>query len=66
MIIFIIGPGGAGKTSAGKILADMLNYNFIDLDDRFMTEVGHIGQYISDFGYEKYCFINSELFYAKN
>lgn len=65
MIIFIIGPGGAGKTTSGKILAEKLNYNFVDLDDRFMEEVGDIGKYIADFGYEKYCFRNSELFYSK-
>ena len=62
MIIFIIGPGGAGKTTTGKILAKKMQYAFIDLDEMFMQKVDHIGKYIDDFGYKKYCFSNSELF----
>ena len=33
MIIVLIGYMASGKTSIGKILADKLNYNFLDLDD---------------------------------
>src|SRR3989339_646838 len=65
MIIFIIGPGGAGKTTSGKILAEKIKYDFLDLDDCYMDEIGNIGKYISDFGYEKYCYNNSGLFYKK-
>lgn len=63
MNIFIIGPGGVGKSTCGKILANLLGYNFIDLDHEFCERVENIGVYINKFGYEKYCFENSKLFY---
>lgn len=64
MKVFIVGPGGVGKSTAGKILAEKLGYDFIDLDTEFMTKVGHIGDFIVTNGYEKYCYKNSELFYS--
>ena len=63
MKIFLIGPGGVGKSTCGKILADLLGYNFIDLDKEFCERVENVGDYINKFGYEKYCFENSKLFY---
>lgn len=63
MKIFIIGPGGVGKSTCGKILANLLGYNFIDLDMEFCKRVENVGDYINKFGYEKYCFENSKLFY---
>lgn len=62
MRVFVIGPGGVGKTTTGKILAKLLGYEFVDLDEQFMTRVGHIGDYIKDVGYEDYCYENSDLF----
>lgn len=32
MRIFLIGPGGVGKSTTGNILAELIGYNFIDLD----------------------------------
>jgi shikimate kinase len=62
MKIFIIGPGGVGKSSSGKILAKLLGYKFIDLDLEFCDQIQNVGEYIKTIGYEKYCFENSELF----
>ena len=63
MIIFIIGPGGVGKTTSGEILAKLLSYKFIDLDQKFCEQIENIGTYINNEGYKKYCYKNSELFY---
>jgi len=63
MKIFIIGPGGVGKSTCGAILANLLDYNFIDLDVEFCERVKNVGIYINKYGYEKYCFENSKLFY---
>jgi shikimate kinase len=62
MRIFIIGPGGVGKTVTGEVLAKRLKYSFIDLDQKFMERVGHIVEYIDKYGYQKYCYSNSGLF----
>ena len=64
MRIFIIGPGGVGKTTSGAILAKKLNYQFIDLDHEFCNRIKSVGQYIQKFGYESYCYENSKLFYT--
>jgi len=62
--VFIIGPGGTGKTTCGKVFAGLIGYTFVDLDSEFMTRVGHIGRHIEDKGYLSYCRGNSALFYA--
>jgi shikimate kinase len=61
--LFIIGPGGAGKSTCGKLLAETLKIPFIDLDSEFMTQIGSIGSYIKTKGYGVYCQENSNLFY---
>lgn len=61
MKIFLIGPGGVGKSTVGEILAELMNYDFIDLDEEFCKEI-NIGTYINTEGYESYCRKNSELF----
>ncbi len=62
--VFIIGPGGVGKTTCGRLFADLVGYTFVDLDSEFMTRVGHIGRHIEDEGYLSYCRTNSALFYS--
>jgi len=62
--VFIIGPGGVGKTTCGKIFADKVSYDFIDIDSEFMTRIGHIGDHIEEKGYLNYCRKNSKLFYG--
>ena len=64
MKVFLIGPGGVGKSTSGKILAEKLGYELVDLDLEFMNRVGHIGSFIESFGYEQYAYKNSELFYS--
>ena len=63
MKIFIIGPGGVGKTTCGAILANLLGYSFIDLDKEFNKRVANTGNFINTHGHEKYCLMNSKLFY---
>jgi len=63
MKIFLIGPGGVGKSTCGKILAHLLGYHFIDLDQEFCDRIENIGNYIDANGYEQYCLENSKLFY---
>ncbi len=60
--IFIVGPGGVGKTTSGRLLAVALGVPFVDLDSEFMARVAPIGPYIQEHGYEKYCYTNSDLF----
>lgn len=60
--IFIIGPGGVGKTAAGGELARLLDCAFFDLDQQFMARVGHIDAVIQGQGYARYVELNAELF----
>jgi shikimate kinase len=62
--VFIIGPGGVGKTTCGKAFANLIGYTFVDLDSEFMGRIGHIGEHIEKKGYLSYCRSNSALFYA--
>jgi len=38
--IFLVGFMGAGKTTVGKVLAPLLNYEFVDLDDVIEERMG--------------------------
>ena len=59
--IFIIGPGGAGKSTVGTILARLTGYKIIDLDDEFCLKINNIRLYIKEHGYESYLMQNSFL-----
>jgi shikimate kinase len=64
-IIYIIGFMGSGKTTAGKKLASILRWSFIDLDKKIEEHTGKtIPEIFSDFG-EEY-FRNIETLLLKN
>jgi shikimate kinase len=59
--IFLIGPGGAGKSTVGKFLSDILGYIVVDLDNEFCERIINIREYIKSHGYESYLEKNSLL-----
>ena len=48
--IILIGPMGSGKTTVGRHLAQRLEANYVDTDDLFVAEHGHIGQFFTTHG----------------
>jgi shikimate kinase len=58
--IALIGPGGAGKSTVGELVAKRLGTAFVDLDHRFGTRAGDISDYIDRFGYAAYARENVE------
>jgi shikimate kinase len=53
-VIYLVGPGGAGKSTVGSGLASRLDLPFIDLDLEFMEHVGDISHHIDHRGYNSY------------
>lgn len=53
-VAHLIGPGGAGKTTAGPLLADRLGWHFMDLDRAFIAREGDIATYMAGHGYAGY------------
>jgi shikimate kinase len=60
--LFIIGPGGVGKTTVGPLVARRLDRPFVDLDQVFHTTIGNIGAFIPRQGYRRYVEENAALF----
>lgn len=52
--LFLLGPGGVGKSTLGSELARILNWPLIDLDLEFCSRLDLIGRFISQHGYERY------------
>lgn len=53
--VYLIGYMGAGKTTAGRILADKLGWHFVDLDDAFREIHGmSTADYIRTYGLEAF------------
>jgi hypothetical protein len=50
-IIELIGPGGAGKSTIGALLAERPDVTFLDLDRHVVGRVGDIREYIGRHGY---------------
>ena len=46
-MIRLIGPGGAGKSTVGAVLAHLLACQFLDLDRWFVERHGNIDQFIA-------------------
>ncbi len=53
-VIYLIGPGGAGKSTAGALLARELGYSLIDLDEYFVAHSGDISTYLWSHTYCEY------------
>jgi hypothetical protein len=61
-MIRLIGPGGAGKSTTGVLLATRLHIPFIDLDCRFSNQHGDVGEFIRRHGYNEYARRNVETY----
>jgi shikimate kinase len=61
-MIHLVGPGGAGKSTVGLLLAERLSVAFVDLDRRFDGRFGDIGAFIRRHGYDAYARQNVELY----
>lgn len=61
-MIHLIGPGGAGKTTAGAALAARLGVQFVDLDAQFAARYGSIPVYLNKHGYNAYASQNVILY----
>jgi shikimate kinase len=61
-MIRLIGPGGAGKSTLGRLLAERLNVAFLDMDRHFNGRFGDIGEYIGRHGYDTYAQANVETY----
>jgi shikimate kinase len=61
--VTLIGPGGAGKSTVGALVAARLGVPFVDLDRRFERRAGDISAYINRFGYEAYARTNVETYF---
>ena len=61
-MIRLIGPGGAGKSTIGALLAERLDVTFFDLDRHFAGRVGDISEYIRRHGYDAYARGNVEAY----
>jgi len=61
-MIQLIGPGGAGKSTIGALLAERLHVPFLDLDRHFAGRVGDISEYIRRHGYDAYARENIEAY----
>lgn len=61
-MIRLVGPGGAGKSTIGALLAERLDLTFLDLDRHLAQRVGDIGDYIGRHGYERYARENVETY----
>lgn len=63
-MIRLIGPGGAGKSTIGTLLAERLDLAFVDLDRHLADRVGDIGDYINAHGYGTYAKENVETYWS--
>jgi shikimate kinase len=63
-MIQLIGPGGAGKSTTGALLAERLSLAFVDLDRHLADRVGDIGDYITTHGYGTYARENVETYWS--
>jgi shikimate kinase len=60
--IRLVGPGGAGKSTVGVLLAERLQVVFVDLDRYLAGRIGDISDYICRHGYDAYARDNVETY----
>lgn len=60
-LLFLIGPGGVGKSTLGRLLAPALGRRLIDLDNEFCERIAPIGTYVREVGPTSYAHANSAL-----
>ena len=60
--IRLVGPGGAGKSTIGALLAERLKIAFLDLDRHLAGRVGDLSEYIDRHGYDRYARENVEAY----
>ena len=63
-MIRLVGPGGAGKSTIGALLAQRLNMAFHDLDRHLADRVGDLSEFIDRNGYDHYARENVETYYG--
>lgn len=61
-MIRLAGPGGAGKTTTGAVLARRLGMTFVDLDQRFAAAHGDISEFLRAHDYERYAERNVQMY----
>jgi shikimate kinase len=61
-MIRLLGPGGAGKSTIGALLAERLGVPCVDLDRHLAGRVGDISEYIGRHGYDAYARQNIEAY----
>ena len=65
MKIFLVGFMGCGKTTIGKKLARLLNYEFADLDKLIEVKAGMtIQEYFSEYGEEQFRVLEKEVLHS--
>jgi shikimate kinase len=62
LLIHLVGPGGAGKSTVGVLLAERLGLAFIDQDKCFTERHGDISEYLNRCGYDAYAHQNVEIY----
>jgi shikimate kinase len=60
--IRLVGPGGAGKSTIGALVAERLEIAFVDIDRHFASRLGDISKYIGRYGYDVYARENVEAY----